>query len=258
MKRIVRILAVGIFIGAGCSRAHPKRMPIGIAGVASVEPHSVSLGLNACHAQERRITVSETRSEVRIRVTAKYEKPGGVHAACMDGAVVHLRAPLGDRPVINAATGQVVVRREQPTAVSTSSSTVAVDDGCWRPPQDAPPSTIFGSVHTIPPRSEDLSYRVEAVEPAAVCPGGRLRISVSVTNNGRRTVQVAPSVVVSGPSINGYEYTDCCPSVRVASRQTRQSIGIYMVPLDSDVGTFRLGFRDGGTGDRRATFTVHR
>lgn len=258
MQRLVRILAVAVFTGAGCSASHPARTTITIFDVASVAPQSVSMGLGACHAQDRRITVSETPSEVRIRVTAKYEDPRGMHPLCMDGAVVQLDAPLGDRPVIDAKTGRVVRRRDQPTAVSTSSSTAAVDDGCWRTPQDAPPSTIFGSVHTIPPRTEDVSYRVDTVEPASVCPGGRLRVTVSVTNNGRRTVQVAPSVVVSGPSINGFEYTNCCPSVRVASKQTRRSIGTYMVPLDADVGTFRLGFRDGGTGDRGATFTVHR
>jgi hypothetical protein len=69
------------------------------------------LGIDACNADENRVSTTEDPETVRVSVTTD-DAPGGDD--CADGVTVELAAPLGDRELIDETTGEPVAVRQTP------------------------------------------------------------------------------------------------------------------------------------------------
>jgi hypothetical protein len=69
------------------------------------------LGIDACNADENRVSTIEDPETVRVSVTTD-DAPGGDD--CADGVRVELAAPLGGRELIDETTGEPVEVRQTP------------------------------------------------------------------------------------------------------------------------------------------------
>lgn len=84
-----RLAVVMMSIALLSCAASPKRANVGIGGGRLTGPSTLQLQLNICHAQERRVKVSERADTVVVRVTAKSQS--GDRDMCADGL---FRRPL--------------------------------------------------------------------------------------------------------------------------------------------------------------------
>jgi transcriptional regulator NrdR family protein len=90
-----------LLTATACSRH--EREKVSIQDARLVEPASLRLTLNICHAAERRVTTAETADAVTVTVTAKSQ--GGSHDNCADGLSVSLSDPFGSRSLVDGTTG---------------------------------------------------------------------------------------------------------------------------------------------------------
>ena len=71
------------------------------------EPDSaerILVGIGSCRAKVVEVATEETETEVRVRVWVE----GGSDEDCADGVAVNLDQPLGERRVIDGASGETV------------------------------------------------------------------------------------------------------------------------------------------------------
>lgn len=95
--RALGVFAALALVLGGCSfTTHPSVLDV--AG----DPASTELimSVESCN-QDPKVTAEETLTEVRLRVTADADNDDD----CLDSASVSLEAPLGDRAVIDDASG---------------------------------------------------------------------------------------------------------------------------------------------------------
>lgn len=83
------------------------RSEVGIREAELREPRRLALFVESCGGNPGVTLLSETDTEVEVKVISSSTpfKGGG---DCLDIVDVHLRAPLGDRSVIDSHTGQTV------------------------------------------------------------------------------------------------------------------------------------------------------
>ncbi len=83
-----------------------ERTGLGAVSGESGSP-TLDVGIESCNAQPR-VEVEESRT--RVRLTAFIDRPGILDGSgdCLDHAVVTLRAPLGNRAVVDGSSGAAV------------------------------------------------------------------------------------------------------------------------------------------------------
>ncbi len=100
-RGVVAALA-GLMILAGCSSpATVERGPQPITGW-SVADDVLHLWVDTCNGDPE-VDVVETAQEVTVTVVSTRQNPGD---ACLDDVSVRLEEPLGDRGLIDGATGR--------------------------------------------------------------------------------------------------------------------------------------------------------
>ena len=92
------LVAVGLMVG--CAGEEPRVVEVfGTADSAELE-----VSVSTCNA-EPAVSAAESSSEVRLTVRARQGRTG---PECRDYALVRLDAPLGDRTVVDAASGEAL------------------------------------------------------------------------------------------------------------------------------------------------------
>lgn len=99
--RLAAVAAIVVLILSGCAA---KPMIFEVKGESG--SHELSFGVNTCNRNPRAI-VTETPDKVRIAIEADPVNGNG-EAECADSVQVVLSEPLGDRAVIDDATGDAL------------------------------------------------------------------------------------------------------------------------------------------------------
>lgn len=97
-----RVAALALLMLAGCGADEPAVVTV----YGDPESTRLEVSVDTCNRNPV-VTVEETSDEVHLTVAADEPSGDGVDD-CMDGAVVSLDAPLGDRTVVDDSTGERV------------------------------------------------------------------------------------------------------------------------------------------------------
>lgn len=135
-------------------------------------------------------------------------------------------------------------------ALTAPPTLAGLDDGCHpTSPTTVAPDT-FGTVHTIPPRTDPVSYEL-SVTPSTVCPGGSVRVAIRITNRSSKQVTVSPDLILTWPGEN----LDCCAAVTVPAHGDMTVVETVTIPAYVTVGPKSIGLRDFNAGDKGADKT---
>ncbi|MEY2426069.1 MAG: hypothetical protein QOI61_1641 [Actinomycetota bacterium] len=98
-------LLIALLLGVA-SCGDNSRQDVTIQDGRLTDSTTIALTLNICHAEDRNVTVSERDDAVTVEVSAKAQRGG--HDDCAEGVTVSLAKPLGDRPLVDRATGDAI------------------------------------------------------------------------------------------------------------------------------------------------------
>ncbi len=102
-RSAIAVWAASAVLLGGCGPAEPM-----LAEVYGDSPSTnLEMSVNTCN-QNPTLLIEESATKIIVAVEAD-EVEGSARNDCLDGAVATLAQPLGDREVIDAATGDVVV-----------------------------------------------------------------------------------------------------------------------------------------------------
>lgn len=88
---------------AGACALLPRGVEVTSASLVQGDEQRLGLEVQTCNA-DHRVDVEETDTEVTVTITARND----TRDDCQDVVEVRLQAPLAGRPLIDAATGQVI------------------------------------------------------------------------------------------------------------------------------------------------------
>ena len=141
------------------------------------------------------------------------------------------------------------------SALTAPPALADLDDGCHPASSTTVPPDAFGSVHTIPPRTDPVTYEL-AVTPSTVCPGGSVRIAIRVTNRSSKQVTVSPDLIITWPG----EHLECCDAVTVPAHSDTTVVETVTIPTYVTLGPKSISLRDFSsddpTADKAAQLTV--
>lgn len=86
------------------------RGPVAVTEAEAIDG-TLQLYVGSCNGEPEVTLLEQTATEVRVEVTSTTPAPGWPGADCLDGLALTLDAPLGDRTLVDASTGDVVAVR---------------------------------------------------------------------------------------------------------------------------------------------------
>lgn len=98
LRQLRRLLLCLLILLAACSSTAQI-----FEAYVTEDGRELQLGVNSCNA-DLKVEVREDEERVAIRVTVRNDTMDD----CMDGVTVALEEPLGERELVDAATGQAV------------------------------------------------------------------------------------------------------------------------------------------------------
>lgn len=110
--RLARVVPVGglaavlVMALAGCPAT--VRKPVEFSHVTLTDDRTLEMSVDSCNGNPEVTELEQTETEVRLEVTSTVPGPGQPGNDCMDGIEVTLDAPLGDRVLVDARTGDAV------------------------------------------------------------------------------------------------------------------------------------------------------
>jgi hypothetical protein len=93
-----RGVLLAVALGVGCSSA-----PRIVEAVGAPDSDRLGLVVDTCNA-DLAVTIGESTERVTVTITAR----GDTSDDCLDSVTLQLDAPLGDRVVVDGASGEVV------------------------------------------------------------------------------------------------------------------------------------------------------
>lgn len=91
---------VALFSMVACTRSFQAEI---MEASARADGRTLSLAVGTCNA-DLTVKTEESATQVTVTVTARDDTSDD----CLDGVVVHLDRPLGDRRLVDGATGEAV------------------------------------------------------------------------------------------------------------------------------------------------------
>ncbi len=115
----VAAAAVTALGAAACAVPEGGRTAVAISEVDLRDARTLSMTVRACDGAPQVSDVVERETEVRLAVTAAASASPPGDSTCAERVTVKLAAPLGDRPLVDARSGEElsVWGRTRPTAV---------------------------------------------------------------------------------------------------------------------------------------------
>lgn len=108
MKRWAGVALAFVLIGACSNEASSPgdadRQPVEVLDGKVQRSGELTVSVDACHGAPE-VSVDESEQAVRIEVLATVHAVG---PGCADGVTVPLEHPLGERPLVDAYTGETV------------------------------------------------------------------------------------------------------------------------------------------------------
>ena len=142
------------------------------------------------------------------------------------------------------STATVVSPPASPAGTSAESLPFASADAC----DEAPPETSLstGTMHTIVMSREPVTVRATA-EPGRVCPGGRVRLTVSFRNDGGVRVDLKDLFLILSGGMDKWEFGLIADVSLEAGAEHFETVDAT-IPLvaPAQYGIFVYGFTPGG------------
>lgn len=112
---VVAGLSGAVLAVCGCGPS-VERVPVPVVEVRADGPGDTSLEINvgSCNKNPKVTSVSEDDTQILVEIEAD-QMQGNVDNECLDGVVVELTQPIGDRVVMDSFTEQGI-RPEMPIA----------------------------------------------------------------------------------------------------------------------------------------------